>query len=136
MEPHLLPGEDRGYSPNGGRGGEAGAPARKRPPSAGPASDGLRGRRCGPWRSQRTAIDALPEIELRRLLSLIGGMDPAALQRAAAAYTETFCAVAEMKASVAALRPVALLPCNCPQDPGQGSAPSEPLRRPEPGHHQ
>ena len=57
---------------------------------------------------QRTAIDALPEGELRRLLILIGGMDPAALQRAAAAYTEAFCAVAGMKAAVAALRPVAL----------------------------
>ena len=39
--------------------------------------------------TQRAAIDALPEGELRRLLGLIGGMDPAALQRAAAAYTET-----------------------------------------------
>ncbi|MGH3123135.1 MAG: hypothetical protein ACRDND_19240 [Streptosporangiaceae bacterium] len=58
--------------------------------------------------TQRAAIDALPEGELRRLLILIGGMDPAALQRAAAAYTETFCAVAGMKAAVAALRPVAL----------------------------
>ena len=56
---------------------------------------------------QRTAIDALPEAELRRLLDLIGGMDPAALQRAAAAYTQMFCAVAGMQASVAALRPVA-----------------------------
>ena len=62
---------------------------------------------------QREAIGALPEAELRRLLHLIGGMDPAALQRAAASYTEMFCAVAEMKASVAALRPVALAaPCN------------------------
>ncbi len=57
---------------------------------------------------QRTAIDALPEIDLRRLLGLIGGIDPEALQRAAAAYTETFCAVTEAKASVAALQPVAL----------------------------
>lgn len=86
--------------------------------------------------TQRTAIDALPEIDLLRLLGLIGSMDPAALQRAAAVYTETFCTVTKTKASVAALRPVALLPCNRPQDPGQDSAPSEPLRRPEPGHHQ
>ena len=86
--------------------------------------------------TQRTAIDALPEIDLRRLLCLIGGMDPAALQRAAAVYTETFSTVTETDASVAALRPVALLPCNCPQDPGEDSAPSEPRRRPEPGHHQ
>ncbi len=56
---------------------------------------------------QRAAIDALPEIEVRRLLSLIGGMEPAALQRAAAAYTDMFDAVAEMKGSVAALRPFA-----------------------------
>jgi hypothetical protein len=33
--------------------------------------------------------------------------DPAALQRAAAACTEMFCAVASLKASVAALQPVA-----------------------------
>jgi hypothetical protein len=38
---------------------------------------------------------------------LIGGTDPAALQRAAATYTEMFCAVADLKASVAALQPVA-----------------------------
>jgi hypothetical protein len=57
---------------------------------------------------QSTAIDALPEAELRRLLKLIGGMDPAALQRAAATYTEMFYGAAEMQASVAALRPVAL----------------------------
>lgn len=65
----------------------------------------------GPWQAlavQRTAIDALPETELRRLLGLIGGMDPAALQRAATIYTETFCGVGNMQASVAALRPVAL----------------------------
>jgi hypothetical protein len=37
---------------------------------------------------QANAIGALPEAELRRLLQLIGGMDPAALQRAAAACTE------------------------------------------------
>jgi hypothetical protein len=86
--------------------------------------------------TQRTAIDALPEIDLRRLLGLIGGMDPAALQRAATVYTETFCTVTETEASVAALRPVALLPCNCPQGPGEDSAPGEPLRRPELGHHQ
>jgi hypothetical protein len=79
--------------------------------------------------AQRTAIDALPEIDLRRLLGLIGGMDPAALQRAAAVYTETFCTVTETEASVAALRPVVLLHCNCPQDPGQVSGPSEPLQR-------
>ena len=36
-----------------------------------------------------------------------GGMDPAALQQAAAAYTETFGAVDELQASVAALRQVA-----------------------------
>jgi hypothetical protein len=67
---------------------------------------------------QRDAIGKLPEIDLRRLLGLIGGMDPAALQRAAATYTEMFCAVAEMQGSVAALRPVALAePCNHPQDP-------------------
>lgn len=58
---------------------------------------------------QRAAIDALPEAELRRLLVLIGGTDPAALRRAAAIYTETFCAVTEMKSSVDALRPVLLL---------------------------
>lgn len=86
--------------------------------------------------TQRTAIDALPEIDLRRLLGLIGGLDPAALQRAAAVYTETFCTVTETEASVAALRPVALLPCDCPQDLGQDSAPSEPLRRAELRHHQ
>lgn len=69
---------------------------------------------------QNTVIDALPEAELRRLLQLIGGMDPAALQRAAAAYTEMFCAVAGMEASVATLRPVAMAaPCDFPQDPGQ-----------------
>lgn len=56
---------------------------------------------------QDKAIDELPETELRRLLKLIGGTDPAALQRAAAAYTEMFCAVADLKASVAALQPVA-----------------------------
>jgi hypothetical protein len=86
--------------------------------------------------TQRTAIDALPEIDLRRLLGLIGGMDPAALQRAAAVYTETFCTVTETEASVAALRPVALLPCNCLQDPGQDSAPGGPLRRAELRRHQ
>jgi hypothetical protein len=67
---------------------------------------------------QRHAIGALPEPDLRRLLGLIGGMDPAALQRAAAIYAEMFSAVAEMQASVAALRPVALAAvCNYPQDP-------------------
>ena len=54
------------------------------------------------------AIDALPEAELRRLLKLIAGLDPEALQRAAACYTEMFCAVAEVEASVAALLPVAV----------------------------
>ena len=70
--------------------------------------------------TQRAAIDALPEVELRRLLVLIGGIDPAALQLAAAIYTETFSAVAEMKGSVAALRPLALAkPGNCPPGLGQ-----------------
>ena len=69
---------------------------------------------------QDKAIDALPETELRRLLKLIGGMDPAALQRAAAAYTEMFCTVADMEASVAVLQPVAVAaPCDYPLDPGQ-----------------
>jgi len=58
--------------------------------------------------AQRAAIDALPEPELRRLLVLIGGMDPEVLHRAAATYTETFSAVAAMESSVAALRPLAL----------------------------
>ena len=75
-------------------------------PPAMPAADSGESRQA--LAIQRAAIDALPEDELRRLLVLIGGMDPAALQRAAAIYTETFCAVAEMKSSVAALRPVAL----------------------------
>ena len=71
---------------------------------------------------QREAIDALPEVDLRRLLGLIGGMDPAVLQRAAATYTETFCAVTEAKASVAALRPVALaVPCDNMQEPGRSA---------------
>jgi hypothetical protein len=70
---------------------------------------------------QRAAIDALPEAELRRLLVLIGGMDPEALQRAAAMYTETFSAVAEMKGHVAALRPLALTdPCDDLQDRARG----------------
>lgn len=70
---------------------------------------------------QRAAIDALPEAELRRLLLLIGGMDPEALQRAAATYTETFSAVAEMKGCVAALRPLALpVPCGDLQDRDRG----------------
>jgi hypothetical protein len=61
---------------------------------------------------QRTAIDALPEADLRRLLRLIGGLDPEALRRAATAFTETFCAVAKMEPSVAALQPVAMaVPC-------------------------
>lgn len=89
-----------------------GRPPRPQPPAAesGEARQALA--------MQRDAINALPEVDLRRLLDLIGGMDPAALQRAAATYTEMFCAVAEMQASVAALRPVALAaPCNYPQDP-------------------
>jgi hypothetical protein len=57
--------------------------------------------------TQRAGVDALPEAELRPLLALLGGMDPAALQQAAAAYTETFGAVDELQASVAALRQVA-----------------------------
>jgi hypothetical protein len=66
---------------------------------------------------QNKAIDALPEAVLRQLLKLIGGMDPEALQRAAATYVEMFSAAAEMKASVAVLRPVALAtPRNNPQD--------------------
>jgi hypothetical protein len=66
---------------------------------------------------QRTAIDALPEADLRRLLRLIGGLDPEALHRAAAAFTETFCTVAKMKPSVAALQPVArAVPCTDLQD--------------------
>lgn len=70
---------------------------------------------------QRAAIDALPEAELRRLLVLIGGLDPAALQRAAATYTETFSAVAGMKGHVAALRPLALaVPCDDLQDRARG----------------
>lgn len=87
------------------------APVRKRSPWPDPPA------RRGDWPRalaiQRMAIDALPETEVRRLLVLIGGMEPAALQRAAAAYTDTFCAVAEMKGSVAALRAVALAaPCH------------------------
>ncbi len=85
-----------------------------RPPRP-PAVDSGEARRA--LAMQHDAIDALPEPDLRRLLALIGGMDPAALQRAAAAYTEMFCTVAEMQASVAALRPVALAaPGNRPQD--------------------
>lgn len=86
--------------------GPGDTPARKPPPRPDPPPD------RGDWQQaltiQRAAIDALPETEVRRLLGLIGGMEPAVLQRAAAAYTDTFCAVAEMKGSVAALRPVAL----------------------------
>jgi hypothetical protein len=92
-------------------------PARTLPPRPGPPAD----RRA--WQQaltmQRAAIDALPETEVRRLLGLIGGMEPAALQRAAAAYTDIFCAVAEMKGSVAALRPIALAaPCRYAAEPG------------------
>lgn len=77
----------------------------------------------GDWQEalamQRAAIDALPEIEVRRLLVLIGGVAPAALQRAAAAYTDMFDAVAGMEGSVAALRPVALAaPCHDVSEPG------------------
>ena len=98
--------------------GKGDAPARKRSPWPDPPA----GR--GDWQQalaiQRTAIDALPETEVRRLLGLIGGMDPAALQRAAAAYTDTFCAVAEMQGSVAALRRVALAaPCHYAGQPGR-----------------
>jgi hypothetical protein len=94
------------------------APARKRSPWPDPPA----GRED--WQQalaiQRTAIDALPETEVRRLLGLIGGMDPAALQRAAAAYTDTFCAVAEMKGSVTALRRVALTaPCHYAGEPAR-----------------
>lgn len=79
--------------------------------SSGPANPLPPGDNPGDWQQalamHRTAIDALPEVELRRLLQLVGGLDPAALQRAAAVYTETFCAVSELQASVAALAPVA-----------------------------
>jgi hypothetical protein len=63
---------------------------------------------CRALAAQYEAIDSLPEAELRRVLKLIGGTDPAALQRAAATYTETFCTVPQVKTSVAALRPPAL----------------------------
>jgi len=84
---------------------------RRRPPRPDPPVS------RGDWQQalaiQRAAFDALPETEVRLLLSLIGGMDPAALQRAAAAYTDTFAAVPGMKGSVAALRPVTLAaPCH------------------------
>jgi hypothetical protein len=80
---------------------------RRRPPRTHPpAVDSEEARRA--LAIQRKAIDALPEAELRQLLILIGGMDPAALQRAAATYTEMFCAADDMRASVAALRPVTL----------------------------
>jgi hypothetical protein len=95
------------------------APARTRSPWPEPPAG--RGDWQGALAIQRTAIDALPETEVRRLLVLIGGMEPAALQRAAAAYTDTFCAVAEMKGSVAALRPVVLAaPCHYAGEPGRG----------------
>jgi hypothetical protein len=68
---------------------------------------------------QRTAIDALPEADLRRLLRLVGGLDPEALHRAAVAFTEIFCAVAKMKPSVEALQPVAMaVPCTGLEDAG------------------
>jgi hypothetical protein len=93
--------------------------AQRTPPRPDPSAD------RGDWQQaltiQRAAIDALPETEVRRLLGLIGGMEPAALQRAAAAYTDTFCAVAEMKGSVAALRPVALAAPFRPGRTGRGS---------------
>jgi hypothetical protein len=80
---------------------------RGRPPRPQPAAvDREEARRA--LEMQSKAIDALPEAELRRLLKLIGGMDPGALQRAAAAYTEMFFGATEMQASVAVLRPLAL----------------------------
>ena len=88
-----------------------GALALAPPSSRAPAADSGQARRA--LAVQCEAIDALPEAELRRLLKLIGGADPAALQRAAAAYTETFCAVPHAAASVAALRPVALARQRC-----------------------
>ena len=99
------------------------ATARRNAPTVGrrplrsqpPAMDSEEARRA--LAIQREAIEALPELDLRRLLNLIGGMDPAALQRAAATYMEMYCAVPEMQASVAALQPVALAaPRNYPQD--------------------
>jgi hypothetical protein len=63
--------------------------------------------------------DALPEADLRRLLRLVGGLDPEALHRAAVAFTEIFCAVAKMKPSVEALQPVAMaVPCTGLEDAG------------------
>jgi hypothetical protein len=76
-----------------------------------PALDSRQARRA--LAVQCEAIDALPEAELRRLLKLVGGADPAALQRAAATYTETFCAVPQAAASVAALRPLTLATQRC-----------------------
>jgi hypothetical protein len=107
--------------------GQEAPAARGRPASLPP-------RAAGPpeWQQalamQQAAVDALPEAEVRRLLLLIGGLDPAALQRAAAAYAETFCGVAAMKASVAALQPVALAVPDGPPDPGPGcwTAPAAP----------
>lgn len=63
------------------------APSRSRTPAADAKMA------CRALAAQYEAIDALPEAEMRRLLKLIGGTNPAALQRAAATYTETFCAV-------------------------------------------
>ncbi len=83
------------------------APSRSRAPAADS------GEACRALAVQCEAIDALPEAELRRLLKLIGGADPSALRRAAATYTETFCAVPQAKASVAALRPLALARQRC-----------------------
>jgi hypothetical protein len=92
-------------------------PARKPAPRPGPPADRWAWQQA--LTTQRAAIDALPETEVRRLLGLIGGMEPAVLQRAAAAYTDIFCAVAEMKGSVAALRPIALAaPCRHAAEPG------------------
>jgi hypothetical protein len=85
------------------------APSRSR----GPAADSGQARRA--LAVQCEVIDALPEAELRRLLKLVGGADPAALQRAAVTYTETFCALPQTAASVAALRPLALATQRCGQ---------------------
>jgi hypothetical protein len=95
------------------------APSLKRPPWPDPPG------RFGNWQQalamQRAVIDALPDIEVRRLLVLIGGVDPAALQRAAVSYTDMFDAVPGMEGSVAALRPVVLAaPCHCVGGPGPG----------------
>jgi hypothetical protein len=105
--------------------GREGAPSLKWPPWPAPPGG------FGDWQQvlamQRAVIDALPEIEVRRLLVLIGGVDPAALQRAAAAYTDMFDAVPGMEGSVTALRPVVLAaPCHYGGGPGSGP-PDSPL---------